>query len=73
MEFLKKIEELEDFIFEHEIELLDTFAKGLAEELMSVRFGSESVEIVYLLECGQMVCDQVKIDKFLSWKTEVED
>ena len=72
VDILKNIEELEDFVFENAVELLDTFAKGLPEELISVSFGSERVEIVYLLECGQHIGDRIKMDKFLEWKEEIE-
>lgn len=72
VDILKNIEELEEFVFDKEVELLDTFAKGLPEELVNVKFGSESVDITYILECGQHVCDTIKMDEFLAWVDETE-
>lgn len=70
MDFLDRIEELENVVFENEIEFLDTFAKGLPEELVGVKFGSEGVDFTYILECGQHVCDGIKMDEFLKWYEE---
>ena len=67
VDILGKIEEAEDFVFQNEAEFLDEFAKGMPEELASLGFGSEKVEFTYVMECGQHICDSVKMDKFLKW------
>lgn len=54
-------------IYEHEQCFLDRFGKGDATDLVEVSFSETQIKIVYILDCGQHVCDSVDVADFVRW------
>lgn len=62
------LEELENFMFENEKDLLKHFfPKMETMELFGVWFSSESVKIYYVLKGGQHVTESIKNKKMKEW------
>jgi hypothetical protein len=54
-------------IFDNEESFLKRFGKGSIMDLMEVSFTSQYLKISYVLDCGQHVCDTVKMSDYLDW------
>jgi len=55
-------------IFDNEISFLERFGKGQIMDLTEVSFTSHDLKIVYVLDCGQHVCDTVAMDDYFEWR-----
>ena len=66
-ELLNTLERFEEIAFKYDDDLLDRFAKGKAQILTEIYFGSRSFRINYILDCGQHVCDSFPISEWLDF------
>lgn len=57
-------------IFDNDESFLDRFGKGEIMDLTEVSFTSHHLKIVYVLDCGQHVCDTVAMDDYFDWRND---
>ena len=55
-------------IFDNDLSFLERFGKGYIMDLTEVSFTSHHLKIVYVLDCGQHVCDTVAMDDYFEWR-----
>lgn len=56
------------YIFDNDESFLSRFGKGDIMDLIEISFTSHHVKIVYVLDCGQHVCDTVAMDDYMDWR-----
>lgn len=71
--FLAIIEDLENFIFEHEFEFLAKFCGLNTIDLTKFSINSEFVEFTYVLESGQHICNSIKLQDLMIWVSQIEE
>ena len=70
--FLKKLDKLEKFAFDHEREINEKFLDGQCEEMEAVNFSCQFVSIIYTLSCGQTVSMPITMKYFLKFKRDID-
>jgi len=60
-----------DYIFANDISFLERFGEGDIMDLIEVSFTNQYVKIVYVLYCGQHICDKITMDDYLEWRNTI--
>ena len=71
---LKTLEKYICFIFDNEEKFIKEFCSyaSIEIELINISFTSQACKIVYMLDCGQHVCDTVDAVKVIYWMDELK-
>ncbi len=64
---LSKLERYIVYIFDHQDEFAKEFCHEEIMDLVNVSFTTHTCKIVYILDCGQHVCDSIQVDRIYDW------
>lgn len=67
MDIIRILDNWEKVAWDNSKALLKKFGKGEAWELTNIWFGSDRVQLVYCLYCGQHVSDNFPIEEWLEF------
>ena len=67
----RELDNIDEIVWSNEKEFLEKFTIN-GTDLVEVYYGPFEVFFSYVLDCGQTVCDTIKIQKLQDWFEDLE-